>query len=61
MIFMYVMGNQSVINAVIKDYFDIIGITITTLVSIYDLFIVKFIEIRTSKQVKGSQTYVRIM
>jgi len=42
---MYVVGIQDVVNVVIKDYFDIVGTIINTAVSIYFLFIIKFLEI----------------
>ena len=35
------------INIILQDYFDIIGSIISTLVIIYDLFIVKFINLNT--------------
>ena len=42
---MYIVGNQDVINVVIKDYFDIVGTILNTLISVHYLFIIKFIEI----------------
>jgi len=44
------MENQKEINVVIQDYFDIGGTITITLVIIYDLFIVKFIEIMTEQK-----------
>jgi len=44
MLFMYI-NSQNVKNVIIQDYFDIIGTIINTLVSVYNLFIIKFIEI----------------
>ena len=51
---MYFMENQREINVVMRDYFDIAGTITNTLVSIYDLFIIKFIEIYTVKQQENS-------
>jgi len=62
MIFMTIVGNQNVINVVVKDYFDIVGTIINTLVIIYYLFIIKFNEIYAKKDGTAShKTYVRIM
>ncbi len=55
MLFMYIIGNQKVINVVIRDYFDIAGTITNTIVIIYDLFIIRFIEIYTIKQAENSQ------
>jgi len=52
MLFMTILSNQNGIDAVMMDYFDIVGTTATTLVCIYDLFIIKFIEIFTVKEGK---------
>jgi len=49
---MIVMNSQNELNSVIRDYFDIAGICITTIIIIYDLFITKFIEIFTMKPEK---------
>jgi len=38
------------INIIIQDYFDIVGNIISTLVIIYFLFIVKFIEINDKRR-----------
>jgi len=55
MTLMYIINSQKVINVVIRDYFDIAGTVANTIVSIYDLFIIKFIEIFTIKQIKSSR------
>jgi len=61
-LFMYLVGGQSVINVVIKDYFDIIGTIINTLISIYYLYITKFIDIYTEASIDSTRkTYVRVM
>jgi len=58
---LYVVGNQNEINVVIKDYFDIVGTILNTIVIIYYLFIIKFIEmIKVSKEDK-IRTFVRVM
>jgi len=54
MIFMIIVNNQSEISVVMKDYFDIVGIFITTTISIYDLFIIKYIEFYTTKPERQS-------
>jgi len=61
MVLMYVVGNQNEINVVVKDYFDIVGTILNTLVSIYYLFIIKFIEVFKVSKENKTQTYVRIM
>jgi len=61
MVFMYVIGHQDVVNVVIRDYFDIIGTIINTIVCIYYLFIVKFIEIFTVNHSKVKNQYVQVM
>jgi len=61
MVFMYVVGHQDVINVVVKDYFDIIGTIINTVVSIYYLFIVKFIEIFTVSKTNVKNQCIQIM
>jgi len=61
MLFMYIVGNQKEINVVEKDYFDIVGTILNTIVSIYYLFITKFIEIFKVTHENATQTYVRIM
>jgi len=49
MIFMIILNSQSEINVVMQDYFDIMVIFVATSVSIYDLFIIKYIELYTIK------------
>jgi len=49
---MEILNNQNEINIVMKDYFNIVGIFITTIVIIYDFFIIKFIEVFTTKPEK---------
>jgi len=57
---MYVVGIQDVVNVVIKDYFDIVGTIINTSVSIYYLFIIKFLEIYKENRGSGySYSYER--
>jgi len=62
MLLMIIVGNQKEIDVVMKDYFDIGGTIINTIVSVYDLFIIKFIEIYTVHKEDSSQrTFVRVM
>jgi len=48
------MEKYNEINVVMRDYFDIAGTIINTIVCIYDLFIIKFIKIFTQKKRKIS-------
>jgi len=59
MLLMYFMENQKEINVVMRDYFDIAGTITNTLVSIYDLFIIKFIEIYTVKHIHNSLNSIK--
>jgi len=61
MLLMYFMENQKEINVVILDYSDIIGTIIITLINIYDLFIIKFIEIFTVKPKEPSQRAITVV
>jgi len=54
MLFMYI-DSQNEKNVIIQDYFDIVGTIINTLVSIYDLFIIKFIEILAGNRKNASK------
>jgi len=45
MFLMYIIEEQKGIDIVIQDRFDIIGTIINTTVSVFYLFIIKFIEI----------------
>ena len=58
---MYAVGNQNVINVVIKDYFDIVGTILNTIASIHYLFITKFIEMFKANKEDKTQTFVLIM
>lgn len=51
---MYIMESQKVINIVILDRFDTVGTIITTLVTVYCLYIIKFIDIFAGKGEKPS-------
>jgi len=50
MLLIHIIENQKVINVVMRDYFDMIATILNILISIYDLFIIKFIEILTGKE-----------
>jgi len=59
---MYIVGGQSVINVVMKDYFDIVGTIINTLITVYYLFIIKFIDIYEEANIDNlPKTYVKVM
>jgi len=49
MLLMYIVDYQKVLDVIMHDYFDIIGTIINTLVNLYYLYIIKFIEILTTK------------
>jgi len=51
---MYIMESQKVINIVILDRFDTVGTIINTLVTVYCLYIIKFIDIFSGKGEKPS-------
>jgi len=57
---MYI-NSQNEKNVIIQDYFDIIGTIINTLVSVYNLFIIKFIEILAIKQETSKRPTTIIM
>ena len=59
-LFMYI-NSQNEKNVIIQDYFDIIGTIINTLVSVYNLFIIKFIEILAIKQETSKRPTTIIM
>ena len=44
-VFINIINGINEINVIIQDYFDIAGSIISTIIIIYDLFIIKFIEI----------------
>jgi len=52
---MNIMENQREIDIVFRDHFEIAGTIIYTIVCIYDLFIIKFINILIRKQGKASK------
>jgi len=65
MLLMHIIENQKVINVVMRDYFDMITTILNILVSIYDLFIIKFIEIltengNTNLRIKFRNRYKRV-
>jgi len=54
------MNNQSVLNVIIQDYFEIVGTIVNTSVIIYYLFLRKFIEIHRRKSLEASVSCVKI-
>jgi len=54
------MNNQKEVNVIIQDYFEIVGTIIITIVIIYYLFIIKFIEIKESKLENQLQVSVKV-
>jgi len=57
---MNIIEYQREINVVIRDYFEIVGAIINTIVCLYELFIIKFIEILIRKQGKALQKPIAI-
>jgi len=60
MFLMYVLENQKVLNIVMQDQFEIIGTIINTIISIYDLFIIKFLHIFSEGTVKPKKKAIVI-
>jgi len=54
------MENQKGINIIIQDYFEIIGTIINTLITTYDLYIIKFINIFAKKDMKTKRKSISI-
>lgn len=54
------MNRQNEINVIIQDYFNIVGSILSSLVILYDLFIIKFIEIIFQKPEEDPTINVRM-
>jgi len=55
-----IMNNQSVLNVIIQDYFEIVGTIVNTSVIVHYLFLRKFIEIHRRKSLEASVSHVKI-
>ncbi len=57
---MYILESQKGINIVMQDQFEIVETIMNTIVSVYYLFIIKFIQIFTNNKIETKKKTVTI-